>query len=55
MTPEEVSTLKVVLITNRADNVALPAHIVEAWSQAGIHKFGRPFLLNGNNFEKIGV
>jgi hypothetical protein len=64
MTPEEVSKLKVVLITNRPDDVlitnrpddvSLPAHIVEAWSQAGIHKFGRPFLLNGNNFEKISV
>jgi hypothetical protein len=55
MTPEEVLKLKVVLITNRTDNVSLPAHIVEAWSQAGIHKFGRPFLLNGHNFEKISV
>jgi len=55
MTPEEVSDLRVVLITNRADAESLPEHIVEMWKTAGIHKFGRPFLLDRRNFEKIGV
>jgi hypothetical protein len=55
MVPEEVSKLKIVLITNRRDEVSLPTHIVEAWIKAGIKKFGRPFLLDGRNFEKIGV
>jgi hypothetical protein len=44
-----------VLITNRADNESLPEQIVETWKEAGTHKFGRPFLLDGRNFEKIGV
>ena len=55
MVPEEVSNLKIVLITNRKDEVSLPMHIVEAWHQAGIKKFGQPFLIDGRNFEKIGV
>jgi hypothetical protein len=55
MVPEEVSKLKIVLITNRQDEVSLPTYIVEAWIKAGINKFGRPFLLDGRNFEKIGV
>ena len=54
MTPEEVGMLKVVLLTNRADNESLPEHIVEAWHKMGIEKFGKPFLLDGRNFEKIG-
>ncbi len=55
MTPEEVSNIRMVLITNRADNESLPEKIVETWKEAGTHKFGRPFLLDGRNFEKIGV
>lgn len=55
MTPEEVSGIRVVLITNRPDAESLPENIVETWKEAGIHKFGRPFLLDGRNFEKIGV
>jgi hypothetical protein len=54
MTPEEVGLLKVVLLTNRADKESLPEHIVEAWHKTGIKKFGKPFLLDGRNFEKIG-
>jgi hypothetical protein len=55
MTPEEVLGLKLVLLTNRMDEESLPAHIVEEWHNAGVQKFGRPFLLDRRNFEKITV
>ncbi len=41
MSPEDVEKLKIQLYTNRQVDYA---NIIETWSQAGIKKFGKPFV-----------
>jgi hypothetical protein len=52
MSPEDVEKLKIQLYTNREVDYE---SIIENWSQAGIKKCGRPFILNHQNFEKMAL
>ncbi len=50
MGPEDVEKLKIQLYTNKQVDYET---IQETWSQVGIKKCGKPFILNNQNFEKI--
>jgi len=52
MGPEDVEKLKIQLYTNRQVDYE---SIIENWSQAGIKKYGRPFILSNQNFEKMAL
>jgi hypothetical protein len=47
MGPEDVEKLKIHLYTNRAVDYET---IFQTWSQAGIKKCGKPFVLSNQNF-----
>jgi len=52
MSPEDVEKLKIQLYTNREVDYE---SIIENWSQAGIKKCGKPFILSNQNFEKMAL
>ena len=52
MRPEDVEKLKIQLYTNKQVDYET---ILETWSQAGMKKCGKPFILNNQNFEKMAL
>ena len=52
MTPDETENLKIQLFTNKQIDYDC---IFQMWKDAGIQKFGQPFILDGQNFEKMSL
>jgi hypothetical protein len=52
MGPEDVEKLKIQLYTNREVDYE---SIIETWRETGIKKYGKPFILNHQNFEKMAL
>lgn len=52
MTPDEVENFKIQLFTNKQIDYDC---IFQMWKDAGIEKFGQPFILDGQNFEKMSL